>query len=239
MSENNHIHRRHFLKHTGAAVLGASTVMSCGGAPHRFAGGRRPNVLLIMTDDQGIGDVGCHGNDKIRTPNMDLLAREGVEFTQFCVSPVCAPTRASLMTGRYNYRTGAIDTYLGRAMMHGDEVTVAELFGAAGYQTGIFGKWHLGDDYPLRPQDQGFHEVLVHRGGGMCQPADPPGSMYQDPVLQHNGIQKQYSGYCTDIFADAAIRFMEENQNGLSLRIFPQTLPTRRCKSTAAMSSPT
>src|ERR1051325_884333 len=92
---------------------------------------RRPNVVLIMTDDQGYGDIGLHGNDKIRTPNMDRIAREGVQFTQFHVCPVCSPTRATLLTGRYNYRTGVVDTYLGRSMMRPDEVTIAEMLGAA------------------------------------------------------------------------------------------------------------
>jgi len=173
----------------------------------------RPNVLLILTDDQCYGDLGCHGNDKIRTPHLDRLAAESVEFTHFYVSPVCAPTRASLMTGRYNYRTGAIDTYLGRAMMHPDEVTIAELFAAAGYRTGIFGKWHLGDNYPMRPGDQGFQESLVHKGGGICQPSDPPGGdSYFNPTLYHNGRPVKTTGYCTDVYTDAAIAFIEANR---------------------------
>ncbi len=170
---------------------------------------RRPNVVLIVTDDQGYGDLGLHGNDKIKTPHLDRLGRESAQLTQFYVSPVCSPTRASLLTGRYNYRTGVVDTYLGRSMMHTDEVTLAERLGAAGYRTGIFGKWHLGDNYPLRPVDQGFGESLVHKGGGIGQPADPPGNRYFDPVLQHNGKAERYKGYCTDIFTDAAIRFLE------------------------------
>ncbi|MFQ6098156.1 MAG: sulfatase-like hydrolase/transferase, partial [Armatimonadota bacterium] len=160
---------------------------------------RRPNVVLILTDDQGYGDVGCHGNDKIRTPNLDRLCEESVEFTQFYVSPVCSPTRASLMTGRYNYRTGVVDTYLGRSMMYPDEVTLAEMLGHVGYRTGIFGKWHLGDNYPMRAMDQGFQECLVHNGGGIGQPSDPPGNRYFDPVLQHNGRPEKHEGYCTDI----------------------------------------
>ena len=173
---------------------------------------RAPNVIVIITDDQGYGDLGCHGNEKVRTPNIDRLAAQSVRFTQFCVAPVCTPTRASLMTGRYHHRTGAIDTYQGRALMQADEETLAEVLRAAGYRTGLFGKWHLGDNYPRRPQDQGFEEVLMHRGGGMVQPGDPPGSRYMDPILQHNGVQKTYEGYCTDVFAEAAMRFMEENR---------------------------
>jgi arylsulfatase A-like enzyme len=174
---------------------------------------RAPNVVLIITDDQGFGDLSLHGNDKLSTPHIDSLARDGVEFTQFQVSPVCAPTRASLMTGRYNYRTGVVDTYLGRAMMHADEVTLAEMLGAAGYRCGIFGKWHLGDNHPLRAVDQGFHEALTHNGGGIGQPSDPPGgSTYQDPLLFHNGRLRRYQGYCTDVFTTAALGFIEQNR---------------------------
>lgn len=174
---------------------------------------RPPNVILILTDDQGFGDLRCHGNDKIRTPHLDRFARESVELSQFHSSPVCTPTRACLMTGRYNYRTRAIDTYLGRAMMDPEEVTVAEMFAAAGYRTGIFGKWHLGDNYPMRAMDQGFQEALVHLGGGLAQPAgNPAGNHYFDPMLQHNGKWEKHRGYCTDIFTSAALRFIESNR---------------------------
>jgi arylsulfatase A-like enzyme len=173
---------------------------------------RRPNVVLIITDDQGYGDLGLHGNDRIKTPNLDRLGRESVRLTRFYVSPVCAPTRASLLTGRYNYRTGVVDTYLGRAMMHPDETTLAEQLAQSGYRTGIFGKWHLGDNYPLRPIDQGFQESLVCTGGGITQPSDPEGNHYQDPQLLHNGRTAKFRGYCTDIFTDHALKFVERNR---------------------------
>ncbi len=170
-----------------------------------------PNVILIMTDDQGYGDFGVMGNPLIETPSLDRLARESAWMTNYYVSPVCAPTRASLMTGRYNYRTRCIDTYVGRAMMEPEEFTAAELLRLGGYATGIFGKWHLGDNYPMRPQDQGFDEVLVHRGGGIGQPADPPGGegKYTDPVLFHNGKPVAMQGYCTDIYFEEALSWIQ------------------------------
>src|SRR5947208_2923223 len=176
---------------------------------------RRPNIVLIMADDMGHGDLGVHGNPIIRTPYLDRLAKQSVRFKNFYVSPVCSPTRASLLTGRYNYRTGVVDTFLGRSLMHPDEVTLAELLAAAGYRTGIFGKWHLGDNFPLRAMDQGFRETLVVKGGGIGQPSDPPGgSSYFDPVLQRNGKQVQKKGYCSDVFTDAAIDFIAKNKDG-------------------------
>lgn len=216
MRDPNTMNRRQFLALTGGAMFGSSAMLSISGSA--FGKGapaidRPPNVVLIMTDDQGYGDLGFHGNDKIKTPNLDGLARESVQFTQFYVSPVCSPTRACLMTGRYNYRTGVVDTYLGRSMMYPDEVTIAEILGTAGYRTGIFGKWHLGDNYPLRSMDQGFQESLVHNGGGIGQPSDPPDTGYFDPILQHNGKEERHNGYCTDIFTNAAIRFIEDNRD--------------------------
>jgi arylsulfatase A-like enzyme len=172
-------------------------------------GAARPNVLLIITDDQGWGDISRNGNPHLRTPHIDRIAAEGASVQRFYVSPVCSPTRSSLLTGRWNFRTGVTDTYIGRSMMHADETTIAEALKSAGYRTGVFGKWHLGDCYPMRPQDQGFEESLVIRGGGIGQPSDPPGGdSYMDPVLQHNGRQVRSSGYCSDVFADAAIRWM-------------------------------
>jgi len=217
--------RRNFLR-TLTVAAASAPLAGCAQAGQAPEGPKRPNVLLIMTDDQGWGDLGCHGNAKIRTPNLDRLAAESVEMTQFYVQPVCAPTRACLMTGRYNYRTGVTDTYLGRAMMHPDEVTVAEVLGRAGYATGIFGKWHLGDNYPLRPIDQGFLTGVWHLGGGMSQPADPPESRgYFDAIYQVDGAEKRIAGYCTDVFADACIRFIEANRDRPFFAYLPTNAP--------------
>ena len=175
---------------------------------------KRPNILLIITDDQGYGDLGVHGNPKLRTPNLDRLARESVAFQSFYVSPVCSPTRASLLTGRYNYRTGVVDTYLGRSLMHPDEVTLAEMLATAGYRTGIYGKWHLGDNYPMRAIDQGFQEALTLNGGGIGQPSDPAGGeSYFDPILFANGKPQKITGYVSDVITNAALKFIEQNRD--------------------------
>ncbi len=177
---------------------------------------KHPNVILIITDDQGYGDLGITGNPHVRTPHIDNFARENIRFNQFYVSPVCAPTRASLLTGRYSLRTGIRDTYNGGSMMATEEVTIAEMLKTAGYETGIFGKWHLGDNYPFRPGDQGFNESLIHLAGGIGQPGDfttffKGDSSYFDPILWHNGEQKAYEGYCSDIFTNEAISFIEQH----------------------------
>lgn len=145
----------------------------------------------------------------VRTPAIDRLYGESARLTRFYTAPVCAPTRASLMTGRYHYRTGVVDTFLGRSMMYPDETTLPELLGDAGYRTGVFGKWHLGDNHPFRPVDRGIDESLVHRAGGIGQPGDFPDNGYVDPELVHNGERERYEGYCTDIFTSAAIDFVE------------------------------
>jgi len=177
----------------------------------------QPNVIIIITDDQGYGDLGITGNPHIKTPNLDAFAKKSVRFNNFYVSPVCAPTRSSLMTGRYSLRTGVRDTYNGGAIMATSEVTIAEMLKQANYQTGIFGKWHLGDSYPSRPKDQGFDESVIHLSGGMGQVGDfttwfQGDRSYFDPVLWHNGEQEAYNGYCSDIFTDKALEFINANQ---------------------------
>lgn len=177
-----------------------------------------PNVILIITDDQGYGDLSFNGNPNIITPALDNFAAESVRFNNFYVSPVCAPTRSSLMTGRYSLRTGVRDTYNGGAIMASSEVTIAEMLKQANFTTGIFGKWHLGDNYPSRPSDQGFDESLIHLAGGMGQVGDftnyfKKDTSYFDPILWHNNEQKPYKGYCSDIFTENAIEFIEKNKN--------------------------
>lgn len=180
---------------------------------------KHPNVILIITDDQGYGDLGINGNPHIKTPFIDNLARQSIRFNNFYVCPVSAPTRSSLLTGRYSLRTGIRDTYNGGAIMASGEVTIAEMLKQADYQTGVFGKWHLGDNYPSRPIDQGFDESVIHLSGGMGQVGDittwfKGDSSYFNPVLWHNGVQEPYNGYCSDIFTDLAIDFIKKNMKG-------------------------
>jgi arylsulfatase A-like enzyme len=172
----------------------------------------RPNIVVIITDDQGYGDLGIHGNPVLETPYLDALSRAGVSMQNFYVSTVCSPTRASLMTGRYNYRTRVVDTFKGRSMMEPAETTLPEVLRAAGYATGIFGKWHLGDNYPLRPTDQGFEEALTLRGGGLGQPSDPieNNRRYTHPIVFHNHRRVQANGFCTDVFFEGALAFIDE-----------------------------
>jgi len=180
---------------------------------------QHPNVIIIMTDDQGYGDLGITGNPHVHTPVIDSFGNKSIRFNNFYVSPVCAPTRSSLMTGRYSLRTGMRDTYNGGATMASNEVTIAEMLKQADYKTGVFGKWHLGDNYPSRPSDQGFDESLIHLSGGMGQVGDfttyfQGDRSYFDPVLWHNNEKQPYEGYCSDIFANKAIDFIEENKDG-------------------------
>lgn len=205
--------RRHgilWFASAAASIVWLAAVSSLGAAD--TAAERRPNVILIITDDQGYGDLGAHGNPIIQTPRLDWLHDHSARLSRFYVSPVCTPTRASLLTGRYNYRTRAIDTFRGRAMIEPDETTLAEVLRPAGYATGIFGKWHLGDCYPSRPNDQGFTEALVHRGGGIGQPSDPPDGVgkYTDPVLFHNGHPVRKTGYCTDVYFREGMAWAEK-----------------------------
>ncbi len=186
---------------------------------------RRPNVVLILTDDQGYGDLNCHGNPIVRTPNLDKLHKQSSRFTNFHVDPTCSPTRSALMTGRYSSRTGVWHTVMGRSLLRRDEVTMAQIFAAVGYRTGLFGKWHLGDNFPYRPQERGFHEVLTFGGGGIGNTPDVWGNNYFDDTLRHNGELKKYKGYCTDVFFRAAQQFIEKNKDRPFLCYIPTNAP--------------
>jgi len=194
------------------ALLFALFPLACTAPPTGPPVASPPNVVLVMTDDQGFGDFGFAGNPVIRTPHLDAMAQRSARMESFYVSPVCTPTRAALMTGRYCQRTRAIDTWIGRAMLDPAEITVAEVLRDAGWATGIFGKWHLGDCYPMRPMDQGFEHSLVHRGGGIGQPADPEGGegKYTDAVLFRNDVRVETEGYCTDVYFDEAFGWMRD-----------------------------
>ncbi len=172
----------------------------------------RPNVILIMTDDQGYGDLGCHGNPILKTPHLDRLYDESIRLTDFHVSSFCTPTRAALMTGRYPGRTGAYRTSSGRTMMHTDERTIADVFSDNGYVTGMVGKWHLGDNAPHRPQDRGFHDVVWHRCGGVGQASDYWGNDYFDDTYERNGEFESFEGYCTDVWFEESRRIIRQNK---------------------------
>ncbi|MBI5387818.1 MAG: arylsulfatase [Verrucomicrobia bacterium] len=175
---------------------------------------KRPNMVLILTDDQGYGDLSCHGNAVLKTPNLDRLHREGRRFTDFHVSPTCAPTRTALMTGRHEFKSGVTHTILERERMSLKATTLAQVLKSAGYATGIFGKWHLGDEPAYRPDQRGFDEMFIHGAGGIGQTypgscGDAPGNKYFDPAILHNGKFEKTKGYCTDVFFGQALHWIE------------------------------
>ncbi|MEO1010008.1 MAG: arylsulfatase [Bacteroidota bacterium] len=169
-----------------------------------------PNVILILTDDQGIGDLGCHGNPWLKTPHIDRFYKQAVRLTDFHVSPVCTPTRAAIMTGRYPINNGAWATYKGRDALSEGAFTMAELFQQNGYKTGLFGKWHLGDNYPVRPTDRGFDIAVNHKSGGVGELSDYWGNTYFDDTYFVNNEPQRFEGYCTDVWFDEAMKFMEK-----------------------------
>ena len=174
---------------------------------------KQPNVIFVLTDDQGYPPLGCHGHPFIQTPCLDAFHSESVRFGQFHTGTTCAPTRAGLMTGHYCNSTGVWHTIGGRSLLRRDEWSLASALSEAGYSTGIFGKWHLGDAYPYRPQDRGFQRVVCHGGGGISQQPDWWGNDYFDDTYMVDGEPQAYEGYCTDVFFREALAFIEENRN--------------------------
>ncbi len=171
--------------------------------------GTRPNVIFVLTDDQGYGDLSCHGNPVLRTPCLDRLHAESARFTDFHVTPVCAPTRGEIMTGRDALIHGASFVCMGRSLLRADLPTMADIFAANGYQTGHFGKWHLGDNYPYRPQDRGFHETIHHPAWGITSAPDYFGNDYFDDHYRHRDAIEQFKGYCTDVWFDQALSWID------------------------------
>lgn len=181
--------------------------------------GSRPNIILVMTDDQGYGPVAKHGHPWIQTPNLDELFETSTRFTRMLVAPTCAPTRSALMTGRHPMRNGVTHTILERERMTLDAVILPQVLGKAGYTSGIFGKWHLGDEEPYQPHKRGFDEAFIHGAGGIgqaynCSCADAPGNKYFNPVIRHNGSFVQTEGYCTNLFFHAALGWIKQVKDG-------------------------
>lgn len=174
---------------------------------------KRPNIVFVLTDDQGYGDLGCTGNPIVQTPNIDAFYEESIHLTNYHVGPTCAPTRASLMTGHYANSTGVWHTIGGRSLLRENEVTLASVLSDHGYKTGIFGKWHLGDMYPYRPHDRGFQKAVVHGGGGISQAPDYWGNDYFDDTYFVNGKPQAFEGYCTDVFFDEALKYIEQHKD--------------------------
>lgn len=173
----------------------------------------KPNVVFILSDDQGYGDLACHGNPWIKTPNLDILHSQSVRFTNFHSGTTSSPTRSGIMTGKYCNKVGVWHTVNGREILSSEETTIAEVFKRAGYRTGIFGKWHLGDNYPFRPQDRGFDEALVFKGGGVGNQQDYWNNDYFDDTYFRNGKPVRFKGYCTDVWFSEAIEFIKRNKN--------------------------
>ena len=175
------------------------------------------NIIIVMTDDQGYGDVACHGNPILKTPNLDKLHSQSVRFTDFHVSPTCAPTRSALMTGRHEFKNGITHTIFERERLNPKAITLPQVLKTANYTTGIFGKWHLGDEPDYWPNKRGFDEMFIHGAGGIGQTypgscGDAPNNKYFDPAILHNGTFEKTKGYCTDVFFNQAILWMTEQQ---------------------------
>lgn len=199
----------------GAVVCGVSPAAAKEGAAKLE--GTKPNIIVVITDDQGYGPVGAHGHPWIRTPNMDELHSQSTRFTRFLVAPTCSPTRSALMTGRHPMRNGITHTILERERMTLDATTLPQVLAKAGYKSGIFGKWHLGDEDSHQPGNRGFDKVFIHGAGGIgqaydCSCADAPGNEYFNPVINSNGTFVKTQGYCTNIFFSEALGWIKEQK---------------------------
>ncbi len=210
------------MKVPSAILLAPALLLSaCYGAEPSSIGAHEnspPNIILVMTDDQGYGDLACHGHPFLKTPNLDKLYAQSTRFTDFHTSPTCAPTRGALMSGLAPFKVGITHTIYERERMALSATTIAEVLQNAGYTTGIFGKWHLGEDDAYQPENRGFDEVFIHGAGGIGQvypgsQADVPGNSYFNPILKHNDRFVQTEGYCTDVFFQQALAWIKAKKN--------------------------
>lgn len=193
-------------------LLSAVATLFCWLAATATAQTSRPNVIIVLSDDQGYGDLSCHGNPELKTPNLDRLHAESVRLTDFHVAPMCTPTRGQLMTAMDALRNGASSVTAGRSFIRRGIPTMPEIFAANGYRTALFGKWHLGDSWPYLPNQRGFQEAVYHMGWGIQSIADYWLNDNFDDWYRHNGALKQYKGYCTDIWFDLAMDWMKHRQ---------------------------
>ncbi len=205
------------LQNVGISLLAALFVVNV--SPRSVAAeeptfGKQPNIVLMITDDQGYFDLSCHGHPFLATPNIDKLHGQSTRFTRFQVSPTCAPTRSAIMSGRAPFYVGVTHTILERERMKLGVPTMPEMLQKAGYTTGIFGKWHLGDQAPYQPGKRGFDEVFIHGAGGIGQSysgscGDAPGNKYFDPWVLHNNKFEKSKGFCTDVFFNQATKWID------------------------------
>ncbi|MCU0229443.1 MAG: sulfatase-like hydrolase/transferase, partial [Bryobacterales bacterium] len=177
--------------------------------------GSKPNIILVITDDQGFPPVGRHGHPWLKTPHLDRLHDASTRFDRFLVAPTCSPTRSAIMTGRHPEKNGITHTILERERMTLNATILPQVLKHAGYRSGIFGKWHLGDEHEYQPDQRGFDEVFIHGAGGIgqsydCSCADAPDNRYVDPVVRHNGRFVQTQGFCTDVFFTAALGWIKQ-----------------------------
>ncbi|MHC4912364.1 MAG: arylsulfatase [Planctomycetota bacterium] len=222
MRKDEHMNRRDFLKII--SITTSSLMSGCGLSQtvlkRKSLKNSRPNIILVMTDDQGMGDLSCLGNPVLKTPNLDKFYEKSTRFCEFHVSPTCSPTRSAIMSGRHEFRNGVTHTILERERMALSTTTMPQLLRTAGYETGIFGKWHLGDEDEYQPYNRGFNEVFIHGAGGIGQSyrgscADfPPNQVkeerYFDNVILHNDTIVQTKGFCTDVFFQAALGWIRK-----------------------------
>jgi arylsulfatase len=211
------MNRRSFLRQLALSSAACAAGRAAGQATAPLAG-RRPNIVFIMTDDQGLGDMGWTGHPHIRTPNLDALRKQSLWLSDFQVSPTCAPTRCSLMTGRHEFSSGVTHTIYERERMSLKAFTLPQALKSVGYATGIFGKWHLGDEDAYQPGRRGFDEVFIHGGGGIGQTypgscGDAPNNEYFSPAIRHNGTFERTQGFCTDVFFDRALAWIDSRRS--------------------------